>query len=102
MTIALKLVALFSLVGVTGAAAVETAGYAVPSAFGLEAGISVFVTALALLTLAVDYRKRRSGFSDLSFGAVMLPAAEAFAGSRSPVSPRRSARPRTSRATVKL
>lgn len=77
MKTALKLIALFSLAGLSGAAAAESAGLPVASLFNVEAGISLFATALALLVFGADYT-RRPAVETPRRRVGLLPAAEAF------------------------
>jgi len=89
----LKIIALFSLVALSSAAAAETAGVNLPAYASAEAALSLFVIAVALLTFGHDYRQ----LARLDAGSrrpwIVLPAADAFASRRPPL-PARPSRPR--------
>lgn len=99
----LKYTALFSLAALSTAAAAETAGLNLPDYVNAEAGLSLFAAASALLTFGHDYSRRSGLEAPRRRGGALLPAVEAFAGSRAPVTARRRSRSRRAfKPTVRL
>lgn len=74
----LAYVVLFSVFGLAGVAAAETAGVATASiAYAIP--FSVFITALVLLTLGADYGRSLKPLPVPAAAALLTPADEAFA-----------------------
>lgn len=95
MKTTLALLALFSVAVPAGAAVVELLGYSTPAALSLETGLSLFVTAFALLIFTSAYGDDRRTDRPSRNNVTLLPAVEAFARSRAVVrSPRPAKRPR--------
>ena len=96
----LKFIALFSLLGLSGAAAAEFAGFTLPAYVSAETAIGLFVSALALLTFGNEYAPR-AGYGSRATRRRLVPASAAFM--RKPAPARRPARvSRTFKPTVKL